>query len=293
MLKIKVVTKPEYNDDTKITIPKRKVLQAIKIGVKRAESPTQRFKKRVILSIASLLCISLGTFGLSTGYAQELLGKFPIVYDFYEDSSFFGKSKNEMNTFILESGGDYQFLDKFGRGSGIYDVELIEGDLASFRGNIIHKNQRYTGVHMEDTNWTSVTGEQVKLKWTPASQEKIPLIDGTYTFDNLLGNFQIGKEIEPGNYTVTVETDADIFRIPVGTMNNVAQGVTEETKYESSIRFFSEMGPFEEVMHLAKGSIFSIGDSPYIYYADDAEPIVKEKNIKVTLTKIPDNTNTK
>lgn len=293
MLKIKVTTESEYNNEEEITIPKRKVFRALKMGVKKAECPFQRFQKRVILSIASLLFIGLGTFGLSTGYAQEILNKFPIVYDFYEDFSFFGKNKNEMNTFTLESEGDYQFLDKFGRGSGIYDVELIEGNLATFSANIIHKNQRYTGIFMEDTNWTTVTGEQAKLKWTPAKQEKIPLIDGTYTFENHLGSFQIGKEIEPGDYKVTVETDADIFKITVGTMDNVSKGVTEDTKYESRIRFFSEVGPFEEVMHLAKGSIFSISDCSHIHYEADAEPVVTKKNIKVTLTKIPHNTNTK
>ena len=188
----------------------------------------------------------------------------------------------------MKSEGDYQFLDKTEHSPGIYDIELIEGDIATFGGNIINKNQRYTGVYMEDTNWTTITGEQIQLQWTPTTQEKTPFVDGAYLFNNHLGIFQIGDALEPGDYKVTVETDAEKFRIRVGTIDNIASGVTEETKYESRIQFFSESGPFEEVMHLEKGSIFEISDFSHLSYAKDAKPVVAKKNIKVTLTKISD-----
>lgn len=285
MLKMKV-TELKYTNEEKIVIPKKKVLRAIQMGVKKADSSTPRFQKRIVLSLAGLLFISIGTLSFNTGYAQEILGKFPIVYHFFEDFSFFGK--NQSDSFILKSEGDYQFLNQTERSAGIYDIELIEGDIATFGGNIINKNQRYTGVYMEDTNWTTITGEEIQLKWSPTTQEKVPFVDGAYVFKNHLGNFQIGEVIEPGDYKVTVETDAEKFHILVGTRDNIAKGMTEETKYESRMRSFSDSGPVEEVIHLAKGSILEISDSSHLSYEEGAKPVVTKKNIKVTLTKISD-----
>ena len=83
MLKIKVA-ELDHMDEEKIVIPKKKVLRAIQMGVKKSDSSTQRFQKRIVLSIAGLLFVGIGPLSLNTGYAQEILSKFPIVYHFFE-----------------------------------------------------------------------------------------------------------------------------------------------------------------------------------------------------------------
>lgn len=266
-----------------INVPKKAIFKAIDAGVRKAETPWARKHRRLKIVGAFALLVIFTSTGFVTGSAQDLLSHFPKVFDFFDGSSVSPTKKNSAEAFIMESGVGYvagtlsEEADKPAREvkikPGFYDVTLIKGEQANLMGDILLKGQTFTSYIFYQNNFAKMEGAGAQLKFTPAKLAEEKKVAGKYVFENRLGNFQIGEQIVPGDYEVTVETTSSDYSVMVHTTNNIVEGSTENLKYDTRGNSFTDEAPQTRSMHLAKGSLFTIGND-----------FKEAKDLKVILT---------
>lgn len=269
-----------------IEVPKEKVYRAIQRGVYAGQRSRMQWQKPVLL-LATAITVLLAV-GVSTGRVQAFLK----YYNFYNE---FGYQRsvtdNPAEAFVMVSGKRYsaERLDGTLRNGvtavrpGYYDLKLTEGSVAEMPSiTTLSPGQTYHNFHWGETNEFQLETAGAEIAFQPAAFTKLPLEDNQYVLENVLGSFEVGKEIEAGAYTVHVETDAAEFDIGVGQINNVFEGSeTEGTKYETIIYSYTAGQSEDSDLILHEGSVFTIVDQSY-RVTDEVKP----KNIKVILTKL-------
>lgn len=105
------------------------------------------------------------------------------------------------------SEGEY----KVGRdiAEAIYDVEVIEGSIL-FNKMSIEKGGRVLSYNFMFDNNILIEGSG-KVKITPAKQEKLSFINNSYIIEDS-GNYEVGKSIDSGKYTLTYYCDDEKYR---------------------------------------------------------------------------------
>lgn len=154
-------------------------------------------------------------------------------------------------------------------------------------GTMLLKGKTYSGYMFNVDSYAEVKGDGVQLKMTPSKLVAEEMIDGKYIFENRFGTFQIGEQLKPGEYQVIVETTSQEYLIYVLTTNNVIEGMTDGTKYETRGGTFSDEDPQSQTIYLAEGSILKTST------LNNAEGnrLSGAKDVKITLKYLGDTAN--
>ncbi|MGM0807471.1 MAG: hypothetical protein ACQET8_22460 [Bacillota bacterium] len=111
------------------------------------------------------------------------------------------KDKNTASKLELKAGQDYKVDNKKFK-QGFYDITSLKGNV-KVNNVFLDKGDKLLSMPFYYNNSISVKGEG-KVLLSPAEFQEIPTQNGINILDNESGVFQVGKEIEAGNYTIQV-----------------------------------------------------------------------------------------
>lgn len=290
-----------------VSVPKKAIFHAIDTGSKRVlrEKSHRRSISFVFIVLTAILLV-MG-IGLGTGQAENILAKFPKVFDFFEDWSMDPKQDNQEMSFVMEAGVGYVAgtlsseatkPDKLVRVKpGFYDVKLIEGETVNIMGYVLVKGQTFKNYMLGDNNYIDVEGEGVKVAMNPVKRNTEKFENGVYVFENQFGNYLIGEDIREGMYKVRVETDSPQYNIVVCTSNNIALPNSKERILQQDGVTFSHKDSKDKLIHLAKDALLEISATPvYEAYSSDINDklvgLRGAENVKITLAYVGDSYST-